>query len=313
MLPRNHWKISLLFPLPQSSELVSFRLMVQQQIHAPALQDPLWLQLSEFPLDQVDAAYPFSLRLARENRWSHLFALRVCEEYKRFLFLAIKAGHMVTPSLEVDQAWHLHLVYTRSYWNELCKEVLGKPVHHGPTKGGVQQANTFFDAYQATLHSYENWFGIAAPEEIWPAAEKRFAPNAQWRWIDLSQHWLLPRPSWRPFRWSAAALLPLVIAACSQQSGLIRADLFIGFIILFFLVTLVISVVKSATKGNNHHHNNHHHGSSSCSSGCSTGTSGCSTHSNHDNSSSCGSDSGCSSSGCSSSGCGGGGCGGGGD
>ncbi|MEK6230809.1 MAG: hypothetical protein N2A42_03075 [Luteolibacter sp.] len=33
-------------------------------------------------------------------------------EYKRFVALAMLAGHPVTPSEEVDQAWHLHLVYT---------------------------------------------------------------------------------------------------------------------------------------------------------------------------------------------------------
>ena len=47
------------------------------------------------------------------------------------MFLAVVAGHTVSPSVEVDQAWHLHLVYMQSYWREFCGEVLQQPVHHG--------------------------------------------------------------------------------------------------------------------------------------------------------------------------------------
>jgi hypothetical protein len=35
--------------------------------------------------------------------------------------------HIVTPSEQVDQVWHLHLTYTRSYWDEFCPNVLGQP------------------------------------------------------------------------------------------------------------------------------------------------------------------------------------------
>ena len=60
------------------------------------------------------------MRLASENGWSREYAVRVMQEYRRFAFLAVAAGHPVSPSDAVDQAWHLHLVYTRSYWDEFC-------------------------------------------------------------------------------------------------------------------------------------------------------------------------------------------------
>ena len=63
---------------------------------------------------------------------------RVIEEYRKFLYLLASAGHPVTPSDQVDQAWHLHLTYTRSYWEDLCEKTIGKPLHHGPTKGGAE-------------------------------------------------------------------------------------------------------------------------------------------------------------------------------
>ncbi len=42
------------------------------------------------------------------------------DEYRRFAFLAATAGHPVTPSDAVDQAWHLHLTYSRDYWDRFC-------------------------------------------------------------------------------------------------------------------------------------------------------------------------------------------------
>lgn len=65
-----------------------------------------------FELDVPGAQLPFTSRLAGEQGWPHAFAGRVVVEYKRFITLAMLAGHPVTPSEQVDQAWHLHLVYT---------------------------------------------------------------------------------------------------------------------------------------------------------------------------------------------------------
>src|SRR5262245_51302236 len=100
----------------------------------------LWDRLRAFDLDDPASPLRFTGRLARENRWEPDYTRRVVEEYKRFALLAVVAGHPVTPSDAVDQAWHLHLVYTRSYWDEFCGTVLGRPLHHGPTRGGSAES-----------------------------------------------------------------------------------------------------------------------------------------------------------------------------
>ena len=64
-----------------------------------------------------------------------IYAYRVIQEYKKFVFLAMVADHIVSPSTNVDRAWHLHLLYTRSYWDEFCGKVLKKPLHHTPSSG----------------------------------------------------------------------------------------------------------------------------------------------------------------------------------
>lgn len=138
------------------------------------LDHPLWGALERYEIGPIDASLTFGSRLARENRWSTAFAERAIAEYKRFCFLAVTAGHEVTPSDAVDQAWHLHLSYSRDYWERFCPDILGMPLHHGPTAGGTVERNRYFEQYAQTLKSYEAVFGEAPPEDIWPAAAQRF-------------------------------------------------------------------------------------------------------------------------------------------
>lgn len=138
---------------------------------------PLWHALEEYEIGPSDAELSFAARLARENLWSREFAERVIDEYKRFCFLAVIAGHEVTPSDAVDQAWHLHLSYSRDYWERFCPEVLGMPLHHGPTAGGGAERDRYFEQYASTLKSYEAVFG-PPPEDIWPDARRRFGRGA---------------------------------------------------------------------------------------------------------------------------------------
>jgi hypothetical protein len=153
-------------------------------------------KIEAFTLDEPGAALPFTSRLAREQGWSHAFAGRVADEYLRFIHLAMAAGHPVTPSEQVDQAWHLHLIYTRSYWEKLCRDTLGKDLHHGPTAGGNDEDAKFVDWYEKTLASYRRIFDAAPPADIWPDPADRFADAGAGRWIDRTKFWLIPRPRW---------------------------------------------------------------------------------------------------------------------
>ncbi|WP_235973755.1 glycine-rich domain-containing protein [Parasphingopyxis marina] len=135
--------------------------------------DPLWQRLEPYAIGPPDAALSFCSRLARENRWPEDFAGRVIEEYKRFCYLCATADHVVTPSDAVDQAWHLHLTYSRDYWERFCPEILGCPLHHGPTAGGEAELAKHYEQYALTLRSYAQVFGNP-PGDIWPGARRRF-------------------------------------------------------------------------------------------------------------------------------------------
>lgn len=160
-------------------------------------QRQLWERIQAFRFDEGNPAFPFAARLARDNGWSGTFTARVMREYQRFAFLAVAAGHPVTPSDQVDQAWHLHLLYTRNYWDRFCKEVLGRPLHHGPTEGGASERDKFDGWYRRTLESYRRLFGLVPPPDIWPPPEVRFGEDIHYRRVNLKRSWIIPKPALR--------------------------------------------------------------------------------------------------------------------
>ena len=128
----------------------------------------LWARLETMEIDPPDATTRFHHRLKQYNKWTDEFAGRVTKEYRRFLYLAARARHPVTPSDTVDQAWHLHLIYTRHYWEELCGKILGLQLHHEPSAGGAVESSKFGRQYEQTIESYQAAFGEAPPADIWP-------------------------------------------------------------------------------------------------------------------------------------------------
>ena len=140
-------------------------------------REALRARLFAYRIGPDDAALSFQHRLARENRWSADYAGRVIHEYYRFCYLAVTADHEVTPSDQVDQAWHLHLTYTRDYWQRFCPVVLGMDLHHGPTAGGQAERDRYYEQYARTLQSYQAAFGEAPPCDIWSPAAERFGEH----------------------------------------------------------------------------------------------------------------------------------------
>lgn len=150
-------------------------------------------RIEAFAIDEGTPELSFSHRLARENGWTRDYAERVVAEYLRFVGLAMVSGQMVTPSEQVDQAWHLHLTYTQSYWTRLCGEVLRRPLHHGPTRGGVEESQKYWHQYQRTLQSYEEVFGHCPPTDIWRPAEIRFGSDLQTIRVNPEDYWIIPK------------------------------------------------------------------------------------------------------------------------
>jgi hypothetical protein len=164
-----------------------------------------------YSFDDGDVAFPFADRLARENCWSRSYAKRVIAEYRRFMFLAVVAGHPVTPSDQVDQAWHLHLLYTRSYWDQFGPEVLGRRTDHCPTNGGPAEKSKFEQWYDRTLDSYRYFFG-APPRDIWPVAAVRFGIDLHYARVNTKRNCVIPRVQVHALYAAAVVALLLMLA-----------------------------------------------------------------------------------------------------
>ncbi len=134
----------------------------------------LWQKINSFEFDEQNSHSKFHNKLARENGWTIAYAKRVLEEYLKFIYLTAAYGN-VSPSDQIDQAWHLHLTHTRSYWTDLCKNILGKDIHHDPSKGGNVEDMKHKDMYKRTIELYIEEFGLP-PFDIWkdPKSKKNY-------------------------------------------------------------------------------------------------------------------------------------------
>lgn len=171
-------------------------------------------RIESFDIDGGPCASTFAMRLAMEQGWSEEFAERVITEYKRFLYLGVTQGP-VTPSEAIDEAWHLHMIYTESYWTRLCGEVLGKPFHHHPSKGGTAEDTKHRNQFSETRRKYVEAFGAEPPADIWgPLPAKATIPT-----IDTNTHWIVERKAANRWFLTAGGLVTagVVAAGCMEE------------------------------------------------------------------------------------------------
>ncbi len=157
-----------------------------------AKETALWNRLHEYEFDAPIAVWTFARRLAREQGWSKPYGRRAIAEYRKFCFLAMAAGHSVTPPDAVDEVWHLHLIHSREYWERFCPLVLEGSLHHGPTRGGPAEQAKHLDWYARTLASYRRFFG-APPTDIWPELAERFSARNRHRRVNLRDVWIVSK------------------------------------------------------------------------------------------------------------------------
>jgi len=241
--------------------------------------DPLWLQLATMRVEAEGAAVTFTDKLAREQGWSRARAEAVCEEYRRFLYLAATSPDPVSPSETIDRCWHLHLTYSRHYWEVLCGAILKRPLHHDPSAGGAAEDARHADQYRRTLDAYRATFFVEPPASVWgPSADSRAQTGRRAATI------------------AGAVGATLLLAACtaSGEGGWI----WFPVVVVGALVLIVVAGVRSASTPSGRKRRTGGEG------GGGGGDCG---------SSSCGNDSDSNSSSDGGSSCGGGGCGGGGD
>ncbi|AZB19010.1 hypothetical protein EG352_15085 [Chryseobacterium indologenes] len=210
----------------------------------------LWNRILGFSLDAPDADFPFSKKLAKEENWTAEFTKTAIEEYKKFVYLCCILPHGASPSKIVDKVWHMHLIYTQNYWEDFCPNILKRPLHHHPSKGGKSEKTKHSSWFSDTLKNYQTVFQSEAPQEIWLQPEKSGTTNKWWRKLGI---------------------IPLFSALMTLSSclGEVLTTLFgiLVSIVGIFLIAIVISLFQAG--------NSEHNDDKSSGGGCSGGGSSC--------------------------------------
>ncbi|MEH6415799.1 TIGR04222 domain-containing membrane protein [Pseudomonas sp. CGJS7] len=175
-------------------------------------QHALWQRLRDYRFGGENPR-PFLDRIAHVGQSSRETAETALEEYRRFCFLAVEAGHEVTPSEVIDKVWHAHMTDTRDYWLRFCPQVLKRDLHHAPSLGGQAEDARHQQQYRDTLDSYRRYFG-EPPVEFWPpprapARPKRQANPRESR-VRLLSPWASAPEGIGPFFWFFSLILALV-------------------------------------------------------------------------------------------------------
>jgi hypothetical protein len=141
----------------------------------PTLSDPpLWGRIeTHLPILAADAALVGRLRA--EGALPGPDPNAALLEYLRFAYLAWTDPQGATPSKIVDEIWHSHILFTRSY-ARFCQETRGELLHHDPG-GGEADEERFRQAYRRTVLRYEDEFG-PPPEAYWPRPAAPPVPEA---------------------------------------------------------------------------------------------------------------------------------------
>jgi hypothetical protein len=127
--------------------------------------------MENFSLDEPTSPQPFSEKLRKDHGWSREFTHRAIDEYKRFIILLATCSEEVTPSTIVDQVWHKHLTYTKSYWDGMCRNILKRDIHHEPGGGSESDNGRYQSQYRYAHIMYERTFEAKPPKDIWPISE----------------------------------------------------------------------------------------------------------------------------------------------
>ena len=108
-------------------------------------------------------------------------------EYKKFLIMSVICNFPIAPSGYVDEAWHLHMLFTKEYI-DFSKKVGKAVILHVPLiNDAIEEKQNLKDFYKQTIEAYMEIFGGSVDQSFWPIdkkdADTRLEHN--FRWVNL--------------------------------------------------------------------------------------------------------------------------------
>lgn len=129
----------------------------------PAKTLPTLAEVDAYPVPELLVP-----RIMKVHHRDREFAEAIVKEAKRMLYLGEVAQKAVTPSEEIDDAWHEMILFT-PYYHKLCRFLGTDYIHHDPepetppSKTGAPGVSQ----YDETLALYELHFGAKPDERYW--------------------------------------------------------------------------------------------------------------------------------------------------
>ena len=190
--------------------------------------EKLWQRIQEFSLDAPSASFPFSKKLAKEEKWSLDFTKRAIDEYKKFVYLCCISPIGASPSEIVDKVWHLHLIYTQNYWEDFCPNVLKMNLHHHPSNGGNEESKKHYNWFLETLENYKTTFHQEPPQDIWKPTSNS------------------PKKNKMPFSGKIILMLSLILIIYSCRENNNSGITVFSLLVVFFLI--IVSIIRKFSK-----------------------------------------------------------------
>lgn len=134
----------------------------------------LWDKLAAFDFSLSGPERTLFAKLTKATTLSSEMVDHVMTEYRKFPYVAAVSDKVVAPSKLLDDVWHIHMLDTRAYLDGLCREVIGKTIHHMPGRPVAYKD----EAYLTTLQLYQEEFGYLPNHRIWPSPRK----SRLWIW-----------------------------------------------------------------------------------------------------------------------------------
>lgn len=130
--------------------------------------------------------------------WSFNYALKVCDEYRKFLVLCLQNPNIaIVPSTQIDDFWHFHILDTQKYAQD-CEQCFGYFLHHFPYFGmrDKQDERNLKSAWEQTKVLYNSEFSTM-PKHLWLKSKR--CPNCGKR-IENNDSFMAKRPSFSDYQ-----------------------------------------------------------------------------------------------------------------